>query len=187
MSTSGLEAAFLANRAALLRFLRARGAGMDAEDVAQDVWLRLSATRAPVSDAVAYLYRMADNLMIDRKRSEIRRSRREEEWEASAGATTIGVSDLPSPERSMLAREQLRTVEERLATLGERTTAIFRRFRIDGISQVIIAKEQGISVSAVEKHLQKAYRVIASIRPNNAAGKGRRDRLGMEGTTNAGN
>lgn len=186
MSTSGLEATFLAHRLALLRFLRARGAGADAEDVAQDVWLRLSATKVPINDPVAYLYRMADNLMIDRKRSELRRSRREEAWEASAGATTIGVSDLPSAERSMLAREQLQTVDERLAALGDRTTTVFRRFRIDGISQIDIANELGISLSAVEKHLQKAYRAIAFLRPDNAAGNAKRDRLGMKGSTDAG-
>lgn len=186
MDTSGLEAAFLASRPALIRFLRARGAGTDAEDIAQDMWLRLSGIAGQLDDPVAYLYRMADNLVIDRKRSQLRRSRREEDWEVSAGTTTPNVSDLPSPERSMLARERLRTVEERLAGLGERTMTIFRRFRVDGVSQVRIADEQGISVSAVEKHLQKAYRAISALRPDDAAGKGKRDRLGMEGSPDAG-
>ncbi len=186
MSAGGLEAAFLANRPALIRFLRARGAGEDAEDVSQDLWLRLSGIAGPVDDPAAYLYRMADNLVIDRRRSRLRRSRREEEWEASAGATIHGVSDVPSPERWMLAREQLRTIEERLAALGERTMTIFRRFRVDGASQRGIADEQGISVSAVEKHLQKAYRAIAALAPDDAAEPGDRDRLGTEGTADAG-
>ena len=34
---TGLSAIFMANRAALLRFLRARGAGDDAEDLLQDM------------------------------------------------------------------------------------------------------------------------------------------------------
>jgi len=31
------------------------------------------------------------------------------------------------------------------------------------VSQSRIAEEEGISVSAVEKHLQRAYRVVASL------------------------
>jgi len=48
--------------------------------------------------------------------------------------------------------------------LGERTDLIFRRFRLDGVSQQIIGEELGISRSAVEKHLQKAYRRLLDIK-----------------------
>ena len=40
---TGLSAIFFQNRAALLRFLRARGAGEDAEDLLQDMWMKLEA------------------------------------------------------------------------------------------------------------------------------------------------
>ena len=75
---SGIEAVFLANKDALLRFLRARGGGEEAEDLLQEVWIKLSAMPgAPVADPLAYLYRMANNLMLDRRRAEHRRLRRE--------------------------------------------------------------------------------------------------------------
>jgi RNA polymerase sigma-70 factor (ECF subfamily) len=46
--------------------------------------------------------------------------------------------------------------------LPERTRAIFRRFRLDGEPQRRIAEDIGISVSAVEKHLARAYEAIAA-------------------------
>ena len=68
-----------------------------------------------------------------------------------------------SGERIVLARDQLRVVEARLAGLGERTWTILRLFRIHGLPQERIAADLGISLSAVEKHLQKAYRALLSI------------------------
>jgi len=154
----------IANRGPLLRFLRARGAGEDGEDILQELWLKVERLEAegPIADPRAYLFRMADNLMHDRVRANMRRANREQAW-TQAGFDPAGQDEAPSAERSLLARQRLRRVELALATLGERTQAIFRRFRIEGVSQSRIAQEEGISVSAVEKHLQRAYRVVASL------------------------
>jgi DNA-directed RNA polymerase specialized sigma24 family protein len=70
--SAGLQAAYLANREALLRFLAARGAGNAAEDLLQEVWIKLSRLdggQAPIAAPLAYLYRIANSLMIDRCRS----------------------------------------------------------------------------------------------------------------------
>jgi DNA-directed RNA polymerase specialized sigma24 family protein len=48
--------------------------------------------------------------------------------------------------------------------LGDRTDLVFRRYRVEGRSQKEIAAELGISLSAVEKHLQKAYRALVDLR-----------------------
>ena len=50
---------------------------------------------------------------------------------------------------------------QRLARRGQ---LVFRRFRVEGVSQRQIADELGISLSAVEKHLQKAYRALIEVR-----------------------
>lgn len=72
---TGLSAIFLNNRPALLRFLRARGAGDESEDLLQDMWMKLEEKNlGPVTDPLPYLYRMANNLMLDRYRSATRRS-----------------------------------------------------------------------------------------------------------------
>lgn len=167
---SGLEAVFLANRETLLRFLRARGAGDNAEDLVQELWLRASnAQTGPIAEPLSYLYVTANNLMLDRHRSYRRAQQRDQDW-TDTGTTVLGVSDEPSAERRLLARERLRQAEAALAALGERPAAIFRRFRIDGVSQRDIAAEFGISLSAVEKDLQKAYRALVELRRRDDAG-----------------
>jgi RNA polymerase sigma-70 factor (ECF subfamily) len=162
MSSGGLEAVFFENRTLLLRFLRARGAGADAEDILQELWIRVSGLQAqgPIADPLSYIHRMADNLMHDRHRSAERRRQREAVWDTISGPTLAGISDEPSAERALLARERLDQVESALEELSDRAQTIFRRFRLDGASHRIIAGEQGISVSAVEKQLQRAYRAI---------------------------
>ncbi len=60
----------------------------------------------------------------------------------------------------LVARDQLRRVDAVLDTLPERTAFAFRAVRIDGVPQKQIAAEMGISLSAVEKHLQRGYRAV---------------------------
>ena len=168
---TGLEAVFLENRTSLLRFLRARGGGDMAEDLLQELWIKAAAgVSEPLADPLAYLYRTANNLVIDRHRSDTRRSRREQDWTESGAWSEATLVAGQSGERVIAAREHLRTVEAALAQLGDRTEAIFRRFRIDGATQSQIAQEMGISLSAVEKHLQKAYRAVLDVRRRLDAG-----------------
>lgn len=165
MAGGGLEAVFMQNRAALLRFLRARGAGDAAEDLLQELWLRASAgASGPIADPLAYLYRAANNLMLDRRRGEIRRERRHQDWIDTTGGPVLGVADEPTSEQILIARERLAATEEALKALGERTELVFRRYRVEGAGQRQIADELGISLSAVEKHLQKAYRALVELR-----------------------
>ena len=164
-TAGGLEQVYLVHRPQLLRFLRARGAGEAAEDLLQELWVRASAgASGPIRDPLPYLYRTANNLMLDRRREALRRARREEEY-SDAGEKTE-----PSSEQALAAREQLAEVARTLDGLGERTAAIFRRYRLDGRSQREIAEEQGISLSAVEKHLQRAYRALVELRRRFDAG-----------------
>lgn len=171
MTGNGLEAVFLNNRPSLLRFLRARGAGDAAEDLLQELWIRAAAgAAAPIADPLAYLYRSANNLLLDRRRAESRGAKRDEDWTSTTGGAEVGVSDMPAGERVLIAREQLAAAEAALAELGERTERAFRRYRVDGASQREIADEMDISLSAVEKHLQKAYRALIDLRRRLDAG-----------------
>lgn len=160
MTVDGLEAAFMQNRAPLLRFLRARGGGDDAEDLLQELWLKvIRPDSRPIASPTAYLYRMANNLMLDRRRSIERAMRRDREWAGSDDAVEPA-SAVPSAERIVAGHQQLGLADRALDALGERTATIFRRFRLDGVGQREIAAEQGISLSAVEKNLQRAYRAM---------------------------
>jgi RNA polymerase sigma factor (sigma-70 family) len=159
MTAQQLKSMFLECRPALLRFLRARGAATDeAEDLLQDLFLKLEVQpTGPIAEPRAYLYRMADNLMLDRQRSAQRRARREGAWLEDSTNPAARATD-----HLLIAQEQLRQVGAALATLPLRTVEIFRRFRIDGERQKVIAADLGISVSAVEKHLQRAYDVVVT-------------------------
>jgi len=157
-----LRAALLEHRAALLRYFIARRVPPDeAEDILQDLVVKLeSHASGPVAEPRAYLYRMAENLLLDRIRSEGRRRGREQAWVAAQSGVSLDADDRPSAERALIARERLTLISAALAALPERTSSVFRRYRIDGVPQRQIADELGISLSAVEKHLQKAYHAV---------------------------
>ncbi|WP_230292378.1 RNA polymerase sigma factor [Croceicoccus sp. Ery5] len=153
---SGLEAAYLQNRPALLRFLKARGAGEAAEDLLQEIWLRIrNAPAGPVPAPLPYLYRMANNAMIDRHRSLAQSARRDSDW-----AETQAEPEQPSPESGVAARQEVAQLLHLVDRLGPRTGAILRRHRIDGLSQREVAAEMGISISTVESDLRTAYRAL---------------------------
>src|SRR3546814_6497852 len=65
-------------------------------------------------------------------------------------------------ETMLIARQQLAILQRVLDGLPERTRVIVRRFRVDREPQRRIANDLGISVSAVEKHLSRAYAEIAA-------------------------
>lgn len=67
-------------------------------------------------------------------------------------------------ERGLIARERLREVQSTLAALGPRVELVFRKCRLDGLGQAAIARELGVSLSSVEKDLQKAYRALGQLR-----------------------
>lgn len=161
---SGLLAVFAANRDKLLRFLSAHGAGDAAEDLLQELWIRVStAPSAPVAHPLSYLYRAANNVMLDRYRSLQQAVRRDADW-AEAQTTAPGISDSPSTERSLIARQQLRMAEQALDALGPRAATAFRRHRLDGAPQKVIARELNVSLSTVEADLRKAYAAMIEIR-----------------------
>jgi RNA polymerase sigma-70 factor (ECF subfamily) len=164
-ASAGLEAAYLENRDRLLRFLLARGAGEAAEDLLQEIWIKISTGRAgPIASPVSYLFRAADTLMIDRYRAASQARKRDQAWSETHDGTLPGVSDAPSVERHLIGREQARLVSDALAELGDRPAAIFRRHRIDGLPQRQVAAEFAVSLSTVESDLRRAYAALAAMK-----------------------
>ncbi len=157
----GLQRVVIVERRRLLRFLAARGAGDDAEDLLHDLWQRVAAGPGhPVADPMSYLFRAAENLIRDRRRSAVSRERRQFDWHE----TSISPQEEPQGERVLIARERLREANAALAALGPRVEQVFRRYRLEGVGQAVIARELGISLSSVEKDLQKAYRALAQVK-----------------------
>jgi len=164
-ATVGLEAVFLQNRQKLLQFLAARGAGDAAEDLLQELWIKIAASKpGPIASPLSYLFRAADTLMIDRYRSERQADKRNRDWSDANSGAQAGVSDSPSVERHLMAREHARLVAETLDGLGPRAAAIFRRHRVEGVPQRQVAAELGVSLSTVESDLRGAYRALAELK-----------------------
>jgi RNA polymerase sigma-70 factor (ECF subfamily) len=157
---SGLEAVYLDHRTALVRFLRARGAGDRAEDLVQELWLRIVSTPSgPVFDPLNYLFRAANNLMLNRLRTEKRDEARDEAW------TEVHRSGPgSSADAALVARQEIAQARQRLTETGTRVQEVFFLFRVEGMSQRDIAERFGVSLSAVEKDIQRAYRAIAALK-----------------------
>lgn len=118
----------------------------------------------PIADPLPYLYRTANNLMLDRYRSSTRRAKREQDWaEGVGGVMADPAEDVAVDERLILA-QIVENAQEVLHGLGPRVEQVFRRFRIEGVGQRLIAEELGVSLTTVEKDLQKAYRALIALR-----------------------
>jgi len=165
MEPAGLLSLFEESRGMLLRYLRAHGAGDAAEDCLQELWLRVSAARpGPIGNPKSYFFRMATNLMIDRRRAETQALRRDRDWVELASPHADGPAAQPDPERLAIQRQRLSIVEGALADLPARALGIFRLHRIDGLTQRQVAERLGLSTSTVESDLRQAYRLLADLR-----------------------
>lgn len=161
-STAALRARLDARfRGPLMSFFLRRVAGRaEAEDLTQEVFIRLlaAADRAEIEDADAFVFQIAANLLRDRGRRNATR--------AAAQLAEVDdnlVSDLTrefmedrGPERVLLAREEIADVLKALDELGERTRDIYILFRLEAMKQRQIAALYGVSVGTVEKDVARA-------------------------------
>jgi RNA polymerase sigma factor (sigma-70 family) len=141
-------------------FLRRIGDRAEAEDLTQEVFVRLigAIERDQIRDADALVFKIAGNLLRDRMRRA-----------AIHGKAQIGefddhlVSELTrefveehSPERVVLARAEISAVLKALSELGERTKDIYVLFRLEGMKQRQIATLYRLGISTVEREVARA-------------------------------
>jgi RNA polymerase sigma factor (sigma-70 family) len=153
-------------RTDLSRFMLARQCDpAEVEDLLQDLYVKLTSIRTgPVSNPRAYLYQMANNLLHDHRRGRRRQQERDDRWTRNRIGPDLEKDAGPSPEESAIARDELERVNEALASMPDRTAQILKMYRLDGVSQKAIANSLGLSLSAVEKHLQRAYQKLLLVR-----------------------
>ena len=142
------------HRAELLRFLTARcGSAEEAEDVVQDMWIKVTGlATGPITNGRAYLFRMANNLVLDRARGRRRSMRRERVWIEVEGG---GVAEPPEDRK-----DPGEPVDEVIARLPEGARRALGLYRFEGLGQREIADVMGISRSGVEKHLALAMKKL---------------------------
>lgn len=158
---SGLAGAFIANKDRLMRFFTSRTRDRaEAEEIVQEIYLRIAHSAGPVGDPVSYLHRVGLNLVVDRARERQRRARREQDW-AEMNTSRLGedyVDERPSAFTELAARQRAEQIGAAIAALPPGAAQVFRLHRIDGLSHLQIASQLGISRKGVEKHMATALR-----------------------------
>ncbi|QGY03475.1 sigma-70 family RNA polymerase sigma factor [Methylobacterium mesophilicum SR1.6/6] len=142
-------AAFVRHRAAYLtRARRILGCPAQAEDVVQDVMLRLIADppQAEQADRAAYVGRMVRNLALDRARRRGFEGRLFTGLDAAPDPADPGAG---TPETAAASRESLRQVAAAVAELPEPVRTAFRLHRVEGVPQIEIAARLGVSRALV--------------------------------------
>lgn len=131
----------------------------DVDDLVQEVFERLMRRGAVENDdrIDGYVFTTASSVLTDRHRRG--RARQEHLHQEFCPDTHSGVDF--SPEHVLANRERLAHASAILLELPERTRAIFILRRLEGMRYVEIAERLGISVSAVEKHMQRAMTHMA--------------------------
>lgn len=153
-ATDGFLFIWQAHREALLRVLvRMLGTRENAEDVAQETWIRASRADVPtISNPRAYLFRIAQNLARDRLRQERVRSG----YMAGEPLPDDVTDETPDIERVLVGRETLRVLTKAVDELPPRCREVFILRRFKDLGQDEIASRLGISRNMVEKHLRHA-------------------------------
>ena len=160
----GLEGLLTAHRGELLRFLAARcGDASEAEDLLQELWLKVGAgSPGPIANGRAYLFKAANNLVLDRVRARHRQMRRDRNWleHAAPGDVTDRPDPALDPDNVLLAEEELAIVRDAVEALPAGAARALTLYRFAGHSQAEVAGIMGISLSGVEKHLALAMRKL---------------------------
>jgi RNA polymerase sigma-70 factor (ECF subfamily) len=138
----------------LLGWLRGRlGNVMDAEDLAQDTFVRVIRAPQPASDIREprhFLLTIARGLTIDLFR---KRTLERQYLEALA---TLPETQWPSEEERALAIEALMELDAMLCGLGTNVRQAFLLSQLDGRNYHQIAEELGISLRTVNNYMAKA-------------------------------
>ncbi len=153
---SELEAWFMREvlplEADLMQFLRRSWQNKsDLEDLCQEVYTRTyeAALRNIPRPARPFVFTIARNLIVDRVRRE-----HVVPIEAVADLDQLGVVlDAPSPERTVLARDELRLLQAAIDRLPPRCREVVILGRIEGLTGRQIAIRLGIAETTVSDHL----------------------------------
>lgn len=145
------------HHAALVRFLTVRtGSVEDAKEIVQEAYAKMLALEHPgtISLLAGYLWRIAVNLAIDRKRH-----RAVHERFTSAAEPALEQQEL-SAESVVEARERLAIVERAIAELPPRCLEAFVLHVLQGKTFDAVGREMVISGRMAKKHVARALEYL---------------------------
>jgi RNA polymerase sigma-70 factor (ECF subfamily) len=160
----GLAGLLARHRGELLRFLIARcGSADDAEDLLHELWIKASTQpMGPISNGRAYLFRMANNLVLDQARLRHRAMIRDRNWLAADGHAEGAIEDRPDPsqpaDEALVRQQEATQLRQAIAALPAGAQRALQLHRFEGLGQAEVAQVMGISRSGVEKHLAVAMK-----------------------------
>jgi len=152
---------FHQNQQELMRFLISKVSNThDAEDVLQDLFLRVSDLDKSLSYEIdkpkSYLFTIANNMAMDYLRKNARRSAH---LMSGKGAELDNPQTTPDPPDSILdAQQQAERLRMALSVMPAKRRQTFLLFKYRNLTRAEISVELGLSIDAVEKHLVRALK-----------------------------
>lgn len=137
----------------LFRWLRGKlGSAFRAEDLAQDVFVRVIAGRKQVQAAQArpFLRTIAQGLLVDHYR------RVSLELAYLEYLSELPEPQQPSAELRAIVIQQITALDRMLAGLPDRVRRAFILSQIDGLSYAEVARQLGVSLSSVQQYMTRA-------------------------------
>ena len=152
-----LTRSFLEARDDLLRFLRRRGRRASAEDIVQNVWLKLRerGDYEKWQEPRAMLFATAANLRID--------AHRRETVAQKAISQNVVTGQSLDPEAQADAAGRLEKLSAALAKLPPQCRDAFLLNRLEKLTYAQIAARLGISTKTVQRHIERALQVCVQV------------------------
>lgn len=138
----------------LRRYFRRRAPEADADDLVQDVFLRLQSAQLqrPIDNIEGYLFTTAHNVLVSRYRRHAARSAMlHDQWvDGHDGADPL------SPERIAIGQEEYRRVVTAIRNLPPRAREAFELHRFENLTYPAIAERMGITRDSVKELMHRA-------------------------------
>jgi RNA polymerase sigma-70 factor (ECF subfamily) len=166
MPTSDLEAWFVREvlplEAALTQFLYQNWRNKaEIPDLLQDVYLKVfaAAQKALPQSTRGFVFTTAQNLLIDRMRRD-----KIVPIEMVADLDALNTAaDEPGPDRKVMARDELRRLQQAIARLPPRCREALLMKQIEGLSRREIAVRMGISENTAKWYLSDGLRALTDM------------------------
>ncbi|MEN9656844.1 MAG: hypothetical protein RL571_309 [Pseudomonadota bacterium] len=131
---------------------RSIGCRDKAQDVVQEAYARVLASSGDHKDSAlgALLYTTAKNIVIDQYRQN--KSRQYDNYEQ----LELAASRADEPEHRAAGRQSMNRLLALIDNLPPRCKEAFVLYKFEGLSHAEIAKQMGISINMVEKHIINA-------------------------------
>jgi RNA polymerase sigma-70 factor (ECF subfamily) len=154
-----LAAHVVPHEAALRAWLRGKtGLAFDIDDIVQETYAILAAKASVegIANPKTYAFQVAYSVILQ----QLRQSRVVPiAAVADVGALEAEIDD-PSPEQTMLARDELQRVRRAIEALPRQTRTAFVLRRVEGLSQAEIARRMSLSEHTVEKHIARGIKSL---------------------------